>query len=149
MSGGAGLWYRQLSVLHPWRPLSSGLLCQTSCCNQYDNPKKHLKLLKEKLPISKVVFLINLVTVPKRPLSLDCDGSTSAWSCCSANSKCGHGEGDCDSDQGWKFMSCSHCQELGQKASWLLICCTRVNIGTTNQKPVQQVDQTLDKDYNS
>ena len=23
--------------------------------------------------------------------------------------------------QGWKFMSCSHCQELGQQASWLLI----------------------------
>ena len=24
-------------------------------------------------------------------------------------------------NQGWKFMSCSHCQELGQQASWLLI----------------------------
>ena len=23
--------------------------------------------------------------------------------------------------QGWKFMSCSHCQELVQQASWLLI----------------------------
>ena len=23
--------------------------------------------------------------------------------------------------QGWKFMSCSHCQELCQQASWLLI----------------------------
>ena len=29
--------------------------------------------------------------------------------------------------QGWKFISCSHCQELGQQASWLLIGCTRVN----------------------
>ena len=29
--------------------------------------------------------------------------------------------------QGRKFMSCSHCQELGQQASWLLIGCTRVN----------------------
>ena len=29
--------------------------------------------------------------------------------------------------QGWKFMSCSHCQELCQQASWLLIGCTRVN----------------------
>ena len=29
--------------------------------------------------------------------------------------------------QGWKFMSCSHCQELGQQASWLLTGCTRVN----------------------
>ena len=29
--------------------------------------------------------------------------------------------------QGWKFMSCSHCQELGQQASRLLIGCTRVN----------------------
>ena len=29
--------------------------------------------------------------------------------------------------QGWKFMSCSHCQKLGQQASWLLIACTRVN----------------------
>ena len=27
--------------------------------------------------------------------------------------------------QGWKFMSCSHCQELGQQASWLLIGCSR------------------------
>ena len=27
--------------------------------------------------------------------------------------------------QGWKFMSWSHCQELCQQASWLLIgCCT-------------------------
>ena len=29
--------------------------------------------------------------------------------------------------QGWKFMNCSHCQELCQQASWLLIGCTRVN----------------------
>ena len=29
--------------------------------------------------------------------------------------------------QGWKFMSCGHCQEKGQQASWLLIGCTRVN----------------------
>ena len=29
--------------------------------------------------------------------------------------------------QGWKFMNCIHCQELGQQASWLLIGCTRVN----------------------
>ena len=29
--------------------------------------------------------------------------------------------------QGWKFMSCSHCQELGQQASWLLTGYTRVN----------------------
>ena len=29
--------------------------------------------------------------------------------------------------QGWEFMSCSHCQELGQLASWLLISYTRVN----------------------
>ena len=30
--------------------------------------------------------------------------------------------------QGWKFMSCSHCQELVQQASWLLIGYPRVNI---------------------
>ena len=30
-------------------------------------------------------------------------------------------------EQGWKFTSCSHCQELGQQVSWLLIGCTRVN----------------------
>ena len=30
--------------------------------------------------------------------------------------------------QGWKFMSCSHCQEVGQQASWPLIGCTRVNV---------------------
>ena len=29
--------------------------------------------------------------------------------------------------QGWKFMSCCHCQELCQQASWLLIGCTRGN----------------------
>ena len=29
--------------------------------------------------------------------------------------------------QGWKIMSCSHCQELCQQASWLLIGCTRLN----------------------
>ena len=23
--------------------------------------------------------------------------------------------------QGWKLLSCSHCQELGKQASWLLI----------------------------
>ena len=30
-------------------------------------------------------------------------------------------------EQGWKFMSCCHCQELGQQAIWLLIGCTRLN----------------------
>ena len=25
-----------------------------------------------------------------------------------------------EADQGWKFVSYSHCQELGQQASWLL-----------------------------
>ena len=29
--------------------------------------------------------------------------------------------------QGWKFMSCSHGQELGQQGSWLLIGCISVN----------------------
>ena len=29
--------------------------------------------------------------------------------------------------QGWKLMSRSHCQELGQQARWLLIGCSRVN----------------------
>ena len=29
--------------------------------------------------------------------------------------------------QGWNFVSCSHCQELCQPASWLLIGCTIVN----------------------
>ena len=32
-----------------------------------------------------------------------------------------------DGALGWKFMSCCHCQQLGQQASWLLIGCTRVN----------------------
>ena len=32
-----------------------------------------------------------------------------------------------DHAQGWKFMSCSQCQELCQQVSWLLIGCTRVN----------------------
>ena len=31
------------------------------------------------------------------------------------------------SRQGRKFLSCSHCQKLGQQASWLLIGSTRVN----------------------
>ena len=34
---------------------------------------------------------------------------------------------DGDIEQGWKFMSCRHCQELGQQASWPLIGYTRVN----------------------
>ena len=29
--------------------------------------------------------------------------------------------------QGWKLMCCSHCQELCQQASWLLIGLTRVD----------------------
>ena len=29
-------------------------------------------------------------------------------------------------NQGWKLMSCSHCQEMDQQASWLLIGYTRV-----------------------
>ena len=29
--------------------------------------------------------------------------------------------------QGWKFMSCSHCQEFGKQKSWLLIGFTGVN----------------------
>ena len=37
---------------------------------------------------------------------------------------------------GWKFMSCTHCQELDQQASWLLIGYTRVN----NQSDRSQVN---------
>ena len=51
--------------------------------------------------------------------------------------------------QGWKFMCCSHSQDLCQHASWLLIGCTRVNIGTTHQMPGRQVGATLDHDSNS
>ena len=45
------------------------------------------------------------------------------------------------SSQGWKFMSCSHCQKLCQQASvsWLA-----AQEWTTNQKPGQQVYLTLD-----
>ena len=35
--------------------------------------------------------------------------------------------GDGANIQGWKFMSCSHCQEVCQQVSWLLIGCTKVN----------------------
>ena len=35
--------------------------------------------------------------------------------------------GQREREQGWKFMGCSHCQELGPQASWLLIGCTRMN----------------------
>ena len=45
--------------------------------------------------------------------------------------------------QGWKFISCSHCQELDQQTSWLLIGCI------TNQMAGQQVDPILDPDSNS
>ena len=47
--------------------------------------------------------------------------------------------------QGWKFMSCSHCQEWGQQVAtnWL----------HKSEQPIrcqsQQVDPTLDNDYNS
>ena len=30
-------------------------------------------------------------------------------------------------NQGWKFMSCSHCQKMCQQTSWLLIGCSSVN----------------------
>ena len=33
---------------------------------------------------------------------------------------------------GWKFMSCSHCQELCQQASWLLIGCMH-----KSEKPIR------------
>ena len=48
--------------------------------------------------------------------------------------------------QGWKFMIYSHCQELGQQANWLLIIATHEK--ATSQKPGQEVDPTLDNDYN-
>ena len=32
-----------------------------------------------------------------------------------------------ETSQEWKLMSCSHCRELCQQKSWLLIGCTRVN----------------------
>ena len=48
--------------------------------------------------------------------------------------------------QGRKLLSCSHCKELCQQESWLLIGCTRVN---NHQKPDEQVDPTLDHDSNS
>ena len=40
---------------------------------------------------------------------------------------------------GAKLLSCSHCQELCQKASWLA-----AQEWTTNKKPGQQVDTSLD-----
>ena len=49
-------------------------------------------------------------------------------------------------DQGWKFMGCSHCQELCQQASWLLIGCTKVN--DQSEAMGQQFDPTLDHDSN-
>ena len=47
--------------------------------------------------------------------------------------------------QGWKFMSCSHCQELGQQANWLLIGCTRSgqSIRSQDNKFCQQVSRLL------
>ena len=43
--------------------------------------------------------------------------------------------------QGWKFMSCNHCQELGQQAGWLLIDCTRVK--TTIRSQVSKLTHLL------
>ena len=40
--------------------------------------------------------------------------------------RCQDGEVDESIVQEWKFMSCSHCKELCQQASWLLIGCPRV-----------------------
>ena len=58
-----------------------------------------------------------------------------------------HGRGQ-ETLQGRKFMSFSHCQELCQQASWLHDWLHQ------SVKPVrscadQQVDETLDNDYNS
>ena len=45
----------------------------------------------------------------------------------------------CVNAPGWKFMTCTHCQELRQQPNWLLIGCTRV----TNQMPGSKLTQLL------
>ena len=54
-------------------------------------------------------------------------------------------------NQEWKFMSCSHCQELRQQTRWLLIGCTRVNnqsealdMNATHKFPSQVEDIALE-----
>ena len=46
---------------------------------------------------------------------------------------------------GWKFMSCSHCQELCQQASWLLIGSTRV-INQSEEARSSSLHNSLDND---
>jgi len=44
-----------------------------------------------------------------------CDGSNTAWSCCSADSKCGHGEGDCDTHDDCEdgmFCGANNCEDF-------------------------------------
>ena len=50
--------------------------------------------------------------------------------------------------QGWKFMSCSHCQELCKSPNLASYWLYKGEV-TTNQKPGQQVDPTLDDDSDS
>jgi len=62
----------------------------------------------------------------KPAVATNCDGSSSAWSCCSANSKCGQGEGDCDSDNECQSgLKCGkdNCRDFHSGAAAAADCC--------------------------
>jgi len=55
-----------------------------------------------------------------------CDGSNTAWSCCSPTDKCGHGEGDCDTHDDCEddmFCGKNNCNEFSSEATDGADCC--------------------------
>jgi len=55
-----------------------------------------------------------------------CDGSNTAWSCCSPTDKCGHGQGDCDTHDDCEdgmFCGKNNCNEFSSEATDGADCC--------------------------
>merc|ERR1711937_784973 len=91
----------------------------------------------------------------KPAVATNCDGSSSAWSCCSANSKCGHGEGDCDSDNECQSgLKCGkdNCRDFHSGAAAAADCCipsSRVLKGKARADFMDAKDESGDRQNES
>merc|ERR1711962_1570721 len=91
----------------------------------------------------------------KPAVATNCNGSTSAWSCCSANSKCGHGEGDCDSDNECQSgLKCGkdNCRDFHSGAAAAADCCipsSRVLKGKARADFMDAEDESGDRQNES
>merc|ERR1711937_942524 len=91
----------------------------------------------------------------KPAVATRCNGSTSAWSCCSANSKCGHGEGDCDSDNECQSgLKCGkdNCKDFHSGAHNAADCCipsSRVLKGRARADFMDEEEETGDRQNES